>query len=380
MGLAAAEISGFDSSKATAENEKQTITVTYKEKTATFEITIKEVAAPAVTSIILTPPTKTSYKYGENLVLTGGKLTVQYDNGKLEEIALMDKRVTVSGYDKNKSGEQQVTFTFGGQKATYVFTVAAKPSSGGSSSGGSRPSGGSSGGSSYTVTDEPTVDGKEKSWTDVAKDIEKLPAGKEMTIELNGDKKIPADVIKAIAKANAKVNVKVDDVFSWTIDGSEINEKDAKAIDLTVAKVSVSGTSALRGALGTSFKLNGTNAESELNIKFKSTHAGKFANVFKKVDGKLVFVDNVKIDKDGNAVGLDISEKGEYVVMLGEFSDRAGDMNNDGILNAKDALAVLKDSAKLEKGANPLVSDLNGDGYRNAKDALIILKMAAGLL
>lgn len=66
--------------------------------------------------------------------------------------------------------------------------------------------------------------------------------------------------------------------------------------------------------------------------------------------------------------------------MLGEFSDRAGDMNNDGILSAKDALAVLKDSAKLEKGVNPLVSDLNGDGYRNAKDALIILKMAAGLL
>lgn len=261
-----------------------------------------------------------------------------------------------------------------------TFTKESSSTGGGSSSGGSRPSGGSSGGSSYTVTDEPTVDGKEKSWTDVAKDIEKLPAGKEMTIELNGDKKIPADVIKAIAKANAKVNVKVDDVFSWTIDGSEINEKDAKAIDLTVAKTSVSGTSALRGALGTSFKLNGTNAESELNIKFKSTHAGKFANVFKKVDGKLVFVDNVKIDKDGNAVGLDISEKGEYVVMLGEFSDRAGDMNNDGILNAKDALAVLKDSAKLEKGANPLVSDLNGDGYRNAKDALIILKMAAGLL
>lgn len=27
----------------------------------------------------------------------------------------------------------------------------------------------------------------------------------------------------------------------------------------------------------------------------------------------IVFVDNVKIDKEGNAVGLDISEKGEYI-------------------------------------------------------------------
>ena len=28
--------------------------------------------------------------------------------------------------------------------------------------------------------------------------------------------------------------------------------------------------------------------------------------------------------------------------MLGNFSDRAGDMNNDGFINAKDALMILK--------------------------------------
>lgn len=262
-----------------------------------------------------------------------------------------------------------------------TFTKESSSTGGGSSSGGSRPSGGSyGGGSSSSTKTNPTVDGKEKTWADTAKDIEKLPAGKEVSIEISGSKEIPADVIKAIAKSDAKINVEIDNAFSWTIDGSDINEKDAKAADLTINKASVSGTNALRGISGTSFKLNGTNVNSKLNISFEAAHAGKFANLFKKVDGKFVFVDNVKIDKNGNAIGLDVSEKGEYVVMLGEFSDRTGDMDNDGIVSAYDALAVLKESVGLEKGVNPLVADLDGDGFRSAMDALAILKMTVGLL
>ena len=97
------------------------------------------------------------------------------------------------------------------------------------------------------------------------------------------------------------------------------------------------------------------------------------------VDDKLVFVDNVKIDDNGAAVGLEVSEKGKYVVMLGNFSDRPGDMDNDGILNSKDALAIIKNYLEIEIGNNPLVADLNGDGYINAKDALIVLKKYLGI-
>ena len=49
------------------------------------------------------------------------------------------------------------------------------------------------------------------------------------------------------------------------------------------------------------------------------------------------------------------------------------DMDNDGILNAKDCLAILKDFLDMEKGVNPLVADVNGDGFINAKDALQVL-------
>ena len=82
--------------------------------------------------------------------------------------------------------------------------------------------------------------------------------------------------------------------------------------------------------------------------------------------------------EDGKLILPDVAEKGDYVAMLCDYSDRPGDMDNDGISNAKDALAVLKDSVGLEKGKNPLVSDLNNDGLINAKDALLILKKAVG--
>lgn len=252
--------------------------------------------------------------------------------------------------------------------ATYTkkSTTPSNPGGSGGSGGGS-----SSGGSSSTST--PSIDGKETTWTDVAKDISKLTEDKTQTIDLNGSTTVPVEVVKAIATSNAEVTLKVDDVFSWTIDGSDIDAKDAKAANLSITKSTVTGTSALRGTVGTGFTIKGTNVKSELNINFKATNAGKFANLFKKVDGKLVFVDNVKVDKNGAAIGLEVSEKGEYVVMLGKYSDRAGDMDNDGIMNTKDSLAILKDFLDIESGENPVVADINGDGYINAKDALEVL-------
>ena len=247
------------------------------------------------------------------------------------------------------------------------------------SSGGGSHSGGSSGGGSYSPTN-PAVDGKEMSWSDVKNEISKLGEGAEATLDLNGNTTVPKDVIKAIAEKNAVVTIKVNGTFSWTIDGSKLTESDIKGIDFDVDVVTVSGTETLRGTVGTGFKIGEITEKAQLNIRFRAAQSGKFANLYKKDGEKLTFIDNVKIDENGNASGLEVHEKGEYAVMLGEFSDRQGDMNNDGVMNAKDALAVLKHSAKLEAGKNTAVADLNGDGIINAKDALIILKKAAGLM
>lgn len=439
--ITSAMVSGYDPQT----SGSQTITVTYGGKTTSYEVTV---TAVTVTGITVTPPTKTDYKVGDSLDLTGGSLVVNYSNSTTSDpISLTAAGVSVTGFNSAAPAQnQEITVSYGGQNGTFnvniaeksykvnfsnatvkngetelktgdsvaentVLTVTAAPkdgytaalkvngtaqsgtsatitvindvtitveytkkSSGGSSggSGGSSGGGSSSGGSSST-TKNPTVDGKTQTWTNVANDIAKLPEGKTQTIDLNGGTNVPVDVVKAIATSNAEVTLKVDEVFSWTIDGSDIEAKDAKAANLSITKTTVTGTSALRGIVGTGFSIKGTNVKSELNINFKATHAGEFANLFKKVDGKLVFVDNVKVDKNGAAIGLEVSEKGEYVVMLGKYSDRAGDMDNDGISNAKDSLAILKDFLDMEKGVNPLVADVNGDGFINAKDALQVL-------
>lgn len=227
--------------------------------------------------------------------------------------------------------------------------------------------------------DNPIIGGEEKSWNSVAKEISALSEGEETTIDLNGATKVPADVIKAIKDSKAVVTFKAASAFGWTIDGSKLTDSDIADIDFEINLITAAGTETLRGTVGTGFAIDNITDKAALSISFKQNHAGKFANLYKIVDEKLVFADNVRIDENGEANGLTVYEKGEYVVMLGEMSDRPGDMNSDGILNAKDALAVLKHSSKLEQGKNPAVSDVNGDGLINAKDALFILKKAAGI-
>lgn len=227
--------------------------------------------------------------------------------------------------------------------------------------------------------DKPTIDGEEKDWDDVAREIGKFSEGENKTIYLGGDKKIPADVMQAIKDSKAVITFKINSAFSWTVDGSTLTDGDIHDYDFSIEVITATGVEILRGMVGVGFKIGDVTDKATLNINFKIEHAQEFANLYKMVDGELVFVDNVKIDENGAAIGLEVTEAGDYVVMLGKMSDRPGDMDNDGIMNAKDSLAILKDFLGMESGANPLVSDMNGDSFINAKDALIIVKKSVGI-
>ena len=110
-------------------------TVSYKEgikiMTKSFSYDVKDSQKPVdpvtVSSIAVTAPEKTEYTAGEELDLTGIKITATYSNGDKKDIAVKD--CEVSGYDNTKVGEQIVTVAYGGQTATFKVTVkeAAKP-------------------------------------------------------------------------------------------------------------------------------------------------------------------------------------------------------------------------------------------------------------
>ena len=252
-----------------------------------------------------------------------------------------------------------------------------KRSSGGSgSSGGGSGSGGS--GSRPTTSTNPTIGGSSKSWSDIAADLEKLANGSEVTIQLNGNTAVPVEVIKVIDNKDLKVHFIVDSSRGWFVNGAEIT---APAVaDFTFIRTASQKHDGLRGIEGMQFRTNNTGVPTGLEIAFKSEHAGKFANLYNSVDGKLVFVACAKLGADGKLFLPGVTEKGDYIAMLCEFSDLQGDMSNDGILNAVDASAILKDIVGLESGANPLMADFNGDGNVNAVDASSILKKIVGLI
>lgn len=60
---------------------------------------------------------------------------------------------------------------------------------------------------------------------------------------------------------------------------------------------------------------------------------------------------------------------------------KLGDVNNDNVIDAKDALAVLKYDVGLEQNDFTVAAaDVNIDGEVDAKDALEILKHDVGLI
>ncbi|MGI6213045.1 MAG: MBG domain-containing protein [Christensenellales bacterium] len=100
----------------------QTVVITYKEKRVSFAINIYD--SPVISIAINTEPAKKNYIEGEDLVLDGGYINVNYDIG---DPAI--KEITpdmISGYDKTEVGEQTVRVTYEGHTASYKVNVRAK--------------------------------------------------------------------------------------------------------------------------------------------------------------------------------------------------------------------------------------------------------------
>lgn len=209
------------------------------------------------------------------------------------------------------------------------------------------------------------------SWAEISVELAKRQNGGTVIIMLNGAYEVPSDVIRVIAGKKLHVEFVADSSKSWLTDGSEITV--VTAADFSALPGSAD-RSALCGVSGADLKVSGTKIPADLKLSFRKEFAGQFANVYKLADGKLIFHGCAKLGADGTATIPGADSAGEYVVMVCEFSDMPGDINNDGVLNALDASAVLKCVIVISQGANPLMGDFNKDGTVNAIDASDILK------
>lgn len=248
----------------------------------------------------------------------------------------------------------------------YIITPRKGGSSGGHVSGGGRDT---------TPTDtRPIINGERKTWTEIAADLGRQNGG-SATISMSGETTVPAEVIKAIADRKIKVEFAYDSTKSWLIDGAKITTVSAADFSLFPGSVD---TSSLRGVSGGKYRIS-ADIPAEIRFTFLKRYAGEFANVYKLVDGKLVFQTCIKLAEDGTAVVPGMSAPGEYAVMVCRYSDRQGDFDNNGVLDIYDAVALLRYSVGLESGENLQLIDLNGDGMVNCADASMVLRLVVGL-
>ena len=110
-------VTGFDSS---AENTSLTIMVTFTENGITKQTSYEVSVTDTVTKVELETSPRTSYKYNEELDLTGATIKVTKGSGE-ETVQITESMVT--GYDKTILGEQTVTITYGGQQTTFKVNV-----------------------------------------------------------------------------------------------------------------------------------------------------------------------------------------------------------------------------------------------------------------
>jgi len=110
-------VSGFDNSIP----GQQTLTVSYYGKTTTFDVFILCLDAIAVTTL----PQKTTYlEAKETLDVTGGEITLYYNDGTTEKVDLtLDM---VSGFDNTITGPQTLTVTYNGKTATFDINIQEK--------------------------------------------------------------------------------------------------------------------------------------------------------------------------------------------------------------------------------------------------------------
>ncbi len=108
------QISGYDPNKI----GKQTITVTYNGKTATFEVTVREKKLTGFQ--IINYPDTLEYFCGEEFDSTGMRLKLSFDNGTTQ---IVEDGFTYSGYDSTTAGIQTVEIAYGSKVQTVSVTV-----------------------------------------------------------------------------------------------------------------------------------------------------------------------------------------------------------------------------------------------------------------
>ncbi len=115
-------VDGFDNTEAGS----LTLTVIYEDFTTTYQVTIKKLPAetPSYASLeIYKMPTKTQYKVGETLDVSGGILQLNYTNGTYDRVELLP--LMTSGFSSETVGMVTVRVDYVGMVTYFNVEIIA---------------------------------------------------------------------------------------------------------------------------------------------------------------------------------------------------------------------------------------------------------------
>ena len=118
--LTSSMVSGYDKTKP----GQQMVKVTYTdEENNQHELYFKvTVGNDYITNMKFVAPSKTTYKIGETLDLTGGSISEVYASGKIGNKYDLTKEM-ISGFDSSTPGTKQIKVSFNGKTYNYTITV-----------------------------------------------------------------------------------------------------------------------------------------------------------------------------------------------------------------------------------------------------------------
>ena len=208
----------------------------------------------------------------------------------------------------------QISAADAGDMAFYARWV--RRSSGGGGSSSSRPTGPSTGHS----------DG----WTDIREEIGSAEDGDTVTIDMNGETEVPAEIFEEIAGKDITVELDMGGGVTWTVDGRDVPEDtDLSDLDLGVdmdtSGISVDVINTVTGEYGAvqvSLDHDGAFGFAlTLTAPLGRENAGYWANLYHYDEGEeaLTFETSARIAADGSAA-LRMTHASQYAIVIDEKS------------------------------------------------------------
>ena len=208
----------------------------------------------------------------------------------------------------------QISAADAGDMAFYARWVRRSSSGGGGSS--SRPTGPSTGHS----------DG----WTDIREEIGSAEDGDTVTIDMNGETEVPAEIFEEIAGKDITVELDMGGGVTWTVDGRDVPEDVSLSdldlgVDMDTSGISVDVINTVTGEYGAvqvSLDHDGAFGFAlTLTAPLGRENAGYWANLYHYDEGEeaLTFETSARIAADGSAA-LRMTHASQYAIVIDEKS------------------------------------------------------------